>query len=77
MIGRIYPTLTVTVFLSDFSQQDKVVKSCYCTFRYKNHSCKFGIPQKALPGFPDQADHNLTILWHHTNHANFLTMILP
>ena len=30
-----------------------------------------------FPGFPDQADHNLTILWHHTNHTNFLTMILP
>ena len=29
------------------------------------------------PGFPDQADHNLTILWHLTNHTNFLTMILP
>ena len=29
------------------------------------------------PGFPDQADHNLTILWHHRNHTNFLTMILP
>ena len=29
------------------------------------------------PGFPDQADHNLTILWHHTNHTNFLTLILP
>ena len=24
-----------------------------------------------------QADHNLTILWHHRNHTNFLTMILP
>ena len=33
--------------------------------------------QKYIPGFPDQADHNLTILWHHTNHTNFLTMILP
>ena len=30
-----------------------------------------------LPGFPDQADHNLTILWHHKNHTNFRTMILP
>ena len=29
------------------------------------------------PGFPDQADHNLNILWHHTNHTNFLTMTLP
>ena len=29
------------------------------------------------PGFPDQADHNLTILWHHRNHTNFLTVILP
>ena len=27
------------------------------------------------PGFPDQADHNLTILWHHRNHKIFLTMI--
>ena len=23
------------------------------------------------PGFPHQADHNLTILWHDTNHTNF------
>ena len=29
------------------------------------------------PGFPDQAHHNLTILWRHKNHTNFLTMILP
>ena len=31
---------------------------------------------RCIPGFPDQADHNLTILWHHRNHTNFLTMIL-
>ena len=30
--------------------------------------------QQTQPGFPDQADHNLAILWHHTK---FLTMILP
>ena len=35
-----------------------------------------GLVEATRPGFPDQADHNLTILWHHTNHTNFLTMIL-
>ena len=34
-------------------------------------------PAAGLHGYPDQADHNLTILWHHRNHTNFLTMILP
>ena len=23
------------------------------------------------PGFPDQADHSLTIVWRHTNHTKF------
>ena len=39
--------------------------------------CSFKCLGIKQPGFPDQADHNLTILWHHRNHTNFLTMILP
>ena len=27
--------------------------------------------QPHLPGFPDQADHSLTIVWRHTNHTKF------
>ena len=26
----------------------------------------------SFPGFPDQADHSLTIVWRHTNHTKFL-----
>ena len=30
-----------------------------------------GSCQIIQPGFPDQADHSLTIVWRHTNHTKF------
>ena len=31
------------------------------------------LTQNTIPGFPHQADHSLTIVWHHTNNTKFHT----
>ena len=58
---------------------DKISKKAKKWIQFYANKVIFKLTGKhfKLPGFPDQADHNLIILWHHRNHTNFLTMILP